>query len=368
MNFPRGGSTLALVGACEESPASRQGRQCYPKSASGPPCREARTVPARAYVFLAFSLAAAFLWPLKPQILQPYIRLDPTAWFFCIGMVALSLSRFYGLRQAVPAPESYIFLYAVGLYYFEHHIPFQVRALDDRLLSFDYSFGYFELVVGRLFRGWQVFGAVLGFTYNTLMLAVVLLYLALPAVATRRKFVVAVVLAAIIILPLYALCPGAGPKYLLGDRLPGWFPDLSQPRDAIVVPAMNATPNGMNAIPSGHFAWALLIFWFARKYCSGAVPFAAGIFMVLTCLATLGTGEHYVIDLILAVPFAAGIWSLVQRHWRLAAMALGEVLIWLLSLREGWVLAMPPLLAWILTALTVSPFVLHRPGDRSGRS
>ena len=321
-----------------------------------------RNVPARAYVFMAFSLAAAFLWPLKPDILLPYIILDPTAWFFCIGMMALSLSRFYGLRQAVPAPESYIFLYALGLYFFEHHLPFKVPALDARLLSFDYSFGFFEMTVGRVYRQSALAGAILGLTYNSLMLAVTLLYLALPGTPARRRFTAAVVLAAITILPLYGICPGAGPKYLLGDRFPWWTPDLAQSRASIVASAMHAIPNGMNAIPSGHFAWSLLLFWFARKHCAGAVAAAAGIFMTLTCLATLGTGEHYIVDLVVSVPFAAGIWALVHWRWRYAGISMAVVLLWLVALREGWALAIPPVLAWVLTGMTVAPFALYRAG------
>jgi hypothetical protein len=190
------------------------------------------------------------------------------------------------------------------------------------------------------------------------MLAVTLLYLALPGTAARRRFVAAVVLAAITILPMYAICPGAGPKYLLGDRFPWWVPDLSQAHAGVVMPVLNAAPNGMNAIPSGHFAWALLIFWFARKHCARAVRTAAGIFMVLTCLATLGTGEHYIVDLILSVPFAAGIWALAHRQWRFAAIAFAVVLIWLVALREAWALAIPPVLVWLLTGITVGPFVV----------
>jgi hypothetical protein len=336
-----------------EHPADKQQRQCY-RELSAP----VRTVPIRAYLFAVFSFAAAFLWPLKPDIL-PYMSLTPVVWFSCVGMIALSLSRLYGVRHAVPAPEFYIFAYALLLDLFVNHLPYPVRALDVRLLFFDYNFGYFGMVIGKLYRQSTFWGVVLGLTYNSLMLAVTALYLALPSIPVRRRFVGAVILAGTIILPLYMICPAAGPKYLLEAMFPWWPPDMSGPPASLVMPAMNAAPNGMNAIPSGHFAWALLIFWFARKHCSNGVQIAAGAYAGLTCLATFGTGEHYVVDLVLSVPFAAGIWAVVHRQWRLAGIALVMVLTWLVALREGWALAIPPLAVWLLTGMTVGPWAVY---------
>jgi hypothetical protein len=61
-----------------------------------------------------------------------------------------------------------------------------------------------------------------------------------------------------------------------------------------------AAPNG---IPSVHMATALLVFWFLRRWWWGwLIGFA---FTLLTILATLGLGEHYLFDLICAIPYAA---------------------------------------------------------------
>jgi hypothetical protein len=324
-----------------------------------------RSVPARAYLFLLFSLTATFLWPFRPAILSPYVVMNPVVWFFSIGMMALSVSRFYGVRHAVPAPELFIFLYPFGLYFFVNHLPFQVRALDAFLLSFDYNFGCFEVAIAKLYSQSDVVRAVLGLTYNSLMLAVVLVYLAVPA-QVRRRYVVAVALAGVSILPLYSICPGAGPKYLLQDQYPLRVPDLLQPHVRAMLQTLHTAPSGMNAIPSGHFAWALLLFWFSRKYCGKAVQIAAGTFMALTCLSTLGTGEHYIIDLVLSVPFAAAVWALVHRQMRFAGISIVVVFAWLIALREAWALAIPPVFAWILTGLTVAPFVLYRGSELSG--
>jgi hypothetical protein len=311
-----------------------------------------RTVTVRACLFTAFSFAAAFLWPFKPDLI-PFMPFTPVVWFSCIGMVALSVSRFYGVRHAVPAPELYIFLYTIVLVLFINHVPYQVRTVDLRLLSFDYSFGYAGMIVGKWYRRSAVFGAILGLTYNSLMLAITAVYLALHGTPLRRRFVVAVVLSGTIILPLYLICPGAGPRNFLGPGFPWWVPDLSGPLASVAMPPMYPAPSAINAMPSGHFAWTLLLFWFARRYSSKGAQIAAGIYAALTFLATLGTGEHYVVDLILSFPFAACIWALAHRQWRLSALGSAVVLGWLVVLREGWALAAPPLVVWLLTGITV---------------
>src|SRR5205085_8183990 len=58
-----------------------------------------------------------------------------------------------------------------------------------------------------------------------------------------------------------------------------------------------------NAMPSVHFACALLIWWNVARL-SLRWRIAAALFLLLTVFATLGFGEHYLIDLIVAVPFS----------------------------------------------------------------
>jgi hypothetical protein len=41
--------------------------------------------------------------------------------------------------------------------------------------------------------------------------------------------------------------------------------------------------------------------------------------VLLTALATIGFGEHYVTDLIFAIPLAAAAWHFAGRRWRPAA-------------------------------------------------
>jgi membrane-associated phospholipid phosphatase len=55
-----------------------------------------------------------------------------------------------------------------------------------------------------------------------------------------------------------------------------------------------------------HITWAILL-WRAAK--PGWKSWAMALFVLLTAISTLTTGEHYLIDLIVALPYAA-LWSL----------------------------------------------------------
>ena len=109
-----------------------------------------------------------------------------------------------------------------------------------------------------------------------------------------------------------------------------------------------------NAIPSLHSAWALLLFWSVR-HCRQWIRHAAAVFLALTLLATLGLGEHYVIDLVVAVPFAAFVMAACAREHRRAAVLGALVMAWLAYLRFGFLLIAPaPALAWVAVLATLA--------------
>jgi PAP2 superfamily len=123
-------------------------------------------------------------------------------------------------------------------------------------------------------------------------------------------------------------------------------------------------------MPSVHIAMALLILWNSRTW-PGAVRMLAGGLLAFTVLATLGFGEHYLVDLFVAVPFALMAQGLAAADvpWRgrvrIACVAAGgvSVLAWLMYLR----LPSPPLeglggAAWglLLGTAAVSVFLEAR--------
>jgi len=101
---------------------------------------------------------------------------------------------------------------------------------------------------------------------------------------------------------IYFLYPAAGPVYLLGPAFPVALPD-----PAMLAPDMvPAVPAPRNAMPSLHMAWAVaMCLSVADRGPRWRLAFAA--FAVLTAYATLALGEHYLVDLVIAVPFALAV-------------------------------------------------------------
>jgi hypothetical protein len=73
-----------------------------------------------------------------------------------------------------------------------------------------------------------------------------------------------------------------------------------------------------------HFGWALLAAWNVR---GRRLKVAAWIFTGLTAFATIGIGEHYFIDLIVAVPFCWAVQWIAERSLtqRLAEVKTADV-------------------------------------------
>lgn len=93
-----------------------------------------------------------------------------------------------------------------------------------------------------------------------------------------KRNMVAVVAA----LPILILCPAVGPI---------WF------ENHLVAIAPR------NCMPSLHFTWALLALWYAPRW----LRWPSAVVVALTAFATVGLGEHYIVDLVAAVPFTAAV-------------------------------------------------------------
>ena len=221
---------------------------------------------------------------------------------------------------------------------------------DRVLLNFDYRLGY-DFAIGRAFSGPAPLLLVHMF-YAGLPLAVAFVYSLLDP-PSRWRFGLAMLLVSVVALPVYAICPAAGPIYVFGQAFP-FHPPVADPLP-FAGPGLT-----MNAIPSAHVAWALLLWWHSRK-CLLGVRIAAGVFLVGTALATLATGEHYLVDLVAAVPFAVAIDGAALRRWVGAAFCGAVVLLWSLALRVGLLNGVSHPLAVSLAVATVAiPLLLHR--------
>lgn len=115
--------------------------------------------------------------------------------------------------------------------------------------------------------------------------------------------------------PIYLLVPVAGPLYQFAS-----FPQLPD-----VMPTSSLLMAPPNGVPSVHMSTALLILWFCRHWWVGRV--VAFAFLCLTVVATLGSGEHYALDLVLAVPYALAVgWLGARRKARVEVEQEAQVL------------------------------------------
>jgi hypothetical protein len=94
----------------------------------------------------------------------------------------------------------------------------------------------------------------------------------------------------------------------------------------------------MNAMPSLHLAWALLCLFYVHRLGIG-MRILACTFALLTAIATVASGQHYVVDLIAAVPFSFAVWigtcDEMARFERISLATLGMAftLIWIVAAR-----------------------------------
>ncbi|MGC9224467.1 MAG: phosphatase PAP2 family protein [Terracidiphilus sp.] len=80
----------------------------------------------------------------------------------------------------------------------------------------------------------------------------------------------------------------------------------------------------------------------------------AFLFFVATCLATLSTGEHYVIDLIAGLAFGAFTSSVGLHNFRRAGGFLALTLVWSLSVRFAYAtLIAHPMLTRSMAGITL---------------
>jgi predicted membrane-bound spermidine synthase len=168
---------------------------------------------------------------------------------------------------------------------------------------------------------------------------------------------------------LYHLYPVAGPAYAFGAAFPAHLPDAS----GLEATSSLVLRGARNGVPSMHFAWALAL-WLSARYLG--VPWVRALFAAwlgLTVLSTLAMGEHYLIDLVVAVPLVIGVLALcaLELPWKGARaravwVGLGLTLAWILILRFGAGLftAVPPL-AWVAVLGTVVvTTMIYRPFER----
>ncbi|MFO0735779.1 MAG: phosphatase PAP2 family protein [Labilithrix sp.] len=180
-------------------------------------------------------------------------------------------------------------------------------------------------LLGRAFDASAAFRLACGVVYLELPVAAAFVYLLERRAGRRGDLQVSFLLAGLLGVALYHLAPTAGPKVFAA-----YFPrQVPSAEDAFAFGVMTAY---RNAIPSLHTTWSLLIYWHARRI--GRAGRAFGLaWLVVTVLAMLGFGEHYLTDVIVSIPFAVMARALIVRGPRVTivvpALAFGA---WILVL------------------------------------
>jgi hypothetical protein len=237
------------------------------------------------------------------------------------------------------------------------------KTMDIYAYCFDGSLGFQpSFAVGHWFRNYAIVGLLGTGFYYALPIAMALAYAAhLRLKKTTPLFLLEVFMAAGLFgYFLYLVFPAAGPVYLVGRQFPNSpfpYPDLR----GLILRGLVLRKIAMNdaicrnAMPSLHMSWALLMAFNMRSF-PRWMQTVAVFFVFTTFLGTMGTGEHYLIDLVVAFPFSVAIQALCSRFvplrspHRFVPLVGGATLtlLWLILLRFGvrFFFHWTPLLPW----------------------
>jgi hypothetical protein len=235
---------------------------------------------------------------------------------------------------------------------------------DLYLYLFDGSFGFQpSFLAGRAMAASSILRVAASLTYVSLPFVMALVYALRQPKDTERPswdIITLFLLAGLGGWALYNIVPATGPAYVFGMDFP-WhsLPYHSLPKLFLEqIPVSGDIPR--NAIPSLHMAWVLLLYWNTKGLARSLRIFMA-IYLTLTVVSTLGTGEHYFVDLVAGVPFAFFVQSFVSpgpkpeasKRALAASVGLALTLGWLLLVRFGvrWMLVSPAL-PWSLVGFT----------------
>lgn len=237
---------------------------------------------------------------------------------------------------------------------------------DVELYLFDANYGaQLSFVLGRLFEAWPVLGGLAYRAYMAMPLAIAGLY----ALWLRRgqraavNIVVMALLLGVVGYALYPLLPASGPIYQFGTAFPNAPPPVSKLRSVPHPPSPPSAPR--NCMPSLHLSWALMVLLNARGL-NRIARAGAAAFLVVTVVATLGLGEHYLVDLVVAVPFTMAFQGLFYRDLPFRHPARWFCLLWSALMTAAWIaflriaggVEIAPSLTWMASGLTVAGSLL----------
>jgi PAP2 superfamily len=266
-----------------------------------------------------------------------------------IGLVAIFLSILWMLRDEKDTTRPllvfalilnlfYGFLLTVVLGSEDSLIP---RKFDPILLLMDGALGVSAAGIALPLQGAWLTPLILIYR---LLLPMMIFWFLITHGPDRRKALLVAYIAELVIGPLlYALLPACGPIYAFGVH---W---LDPPHMQYGEIRLGGMPN---AFPSLHIGTAFIFVLFAQRRLWRMLSLA---FLLGTALATIATGEHYVIDLIPGLAFGCFAANVGYRKIRTALFYLGIVLAWSLAVRfAGILLIATPVLVRSAALVTIA--------------
>ena len=245
---------------------------------------------------------------------------------------------------------------------------FRQRTYDLYVYALDGSFGtQISFVCGSLIRGktWPSYAVVM--TYEFIVVAIAAFYAAFMHRRSKPLWELMELLfgASLLGYVFYTAFPATGPGYVFSG-FPFTFMTLDQLRhfSPEAIPITMLFPR--NAVPSLHFGWAVLMWWNCRSLPKLA-QWIAGLFVLGTAFSAMAIGEHYFFDLIVALPFALMVQSLMIRtvkltdpaRWRPAAAGFVMFAVWLVIGRFGTqIMLISTLFPWALAVTTSATSVI----------
>ncbi len=308
----------------------------------------------------------------RPRVMAPFA-------FVGLSSLAVLGARTIWARNRERTLLLYALLPAVASLGSEYLSPILMRAtealhpktLDLYLYSFDCSLRIqFSFLVGQMFARHEWLGFAGTVFYIALPLPLALVYAANLRLKGPDAF--PVMLAFLATGPIgilyYNLVPATGPIHIFGQNFP-WHP-LSTPQAMNLILETLAVKGPRNAIPSLHMTWVLLVWW-NSKGLARWIRAVALAFVIFTVLATLGIGEHYFVDLIVAFPFALMVQSLCLYSVSLRQSCRGTALLFGTLVSLAWMalvsFATPffwlsPVIPWtmVIATISASSFLAHR--------
>lgn len=237
------------------------------------------------------------------------------------------------------------------------------KTLDVYLLSFDATLHVqLSFLVGRMFATWGWLHTAGLIAYTALAVPITLVYAGRLARTGTKAF--SAMLAFLVTGPIgiifYNMFPACGPIHLVPRLFPFHPVPILQMRRLLLEPVQIS--GARNAIPSLHMTWTLLAWWYSRGLSKWERAIAF-MFLALTVVATMGTGEHYFIDLVVAFPFALMIQAICayelswtdSRRFQAVSVGFGGTLLWFVLLRfANRLFWSSPIVPWALVIATVA--------------